>query len=64
MKTRFIADASVQFAYRDGRVVTVSHRKGDEVELADDLGQLFIAQGSAIRITASERAVRKRGETR
>lgn len=64
MKLRFTTDASLTLGVAEGRVVTIAHRKGDEEELADDIGRLFLAQGVAVKVERAKRATRPRGETR
>ena len=64
MKVKFIQDASIQLADGDGRLVVVSHRNGEEVELGDSVAGLFLSQGAAIPMKKSERAVKPKGERR
>lgn len=63
MRLRFVHDSAVELGY-EGRIITLTHRNGEEVELADDLGQLFLERGEAVLMPRPQRAIRDRGETR
>lgn len=64
MRIRLLHDAEETLHAAGGRAVVLAYRQGEEVEVADALGNLFISDGMAVAVTGSERAIAPRGEIR